>query len=120
MVAKVESIREREMKNILENIPADLSNEHFLDLVNTPNVRIERIVSRGHSSPETGWYDQEEDEWVMVLEGSGTLEFEDGRVVTLNNGCFIHIPAHDRHRVSHTSEHGMTIWLAVFFSPAGH
>jgi cupin 2 domain-containing protein len=107
------------MKNIAENMPSDLSNEHFLDLLNTPNVRIERIVSRGHSSPETGWYDQDEDEWVMVLEGAGTLAFEDGRVVTLDKGDFIHIPAHARHKVSHTRPDGITVWLAIFFSPAG-
>ncbi|WP_298718678.1 cupin domain-containing protein [uncultured Oceanisphaera sp.] len=106
------------MKNIAENMPADLSREHFLDLLNTPNVRIERIVSRGHSSPETGWYDQDEDEWVMVLQGEGTLAFADGRVVTLNNGDFIHIPAHCRHKVSHTRPNDMTVWLAIFFSPA--
>ncbi|GHA22735.1 cupin domain-containing protein [Oceanisphaera arctica] len=107
------------MKNIAENMPSDLSSEHFLDLLNTPNVRIERIVSKGHSSPEAGWYDQDEDEWVMVLEGSGTLAFEDGREVTLNKGDFIHIPAHDRHKVSHTRPDGITVWLAIFFSPAG-
>lgn len=107
------------MKNIVENMPADLSNEQFLDLLNTPHVRIERIVSKGHSSPETGWYDQDEDEWVMVLEGEGTLAFEDGRIVTLGKGDFIHIPAHCRHRVSHTRPDDITVWLAVFFSPAG-
>lgn len=105
------------MKNIVENMPADLSSEHFLDLLNTPHVRIERIVSKGHSSPETGWYDQDEDEWVMVLEGEGTLAFENGRIVNLGKGDFIHIPAHCRHRVSHTQADDITVWLAVFFSP---
>ncbi|MBM7457112.1 cupin 2 domain-containing protein [Oceanisphaera litoralis] len=108
------------MKNMFENIPSDLSNEQFLDLLNTPNVRIERIVSRGHTSPETGWYDQDQDEWVMVLEGSGTLTFEDGRIVTLNEGDFIHISAHDRHKVSHTRPDDVTVWLAVFFRSPAH
>ncbi|MFP2768120.1 cupin domain-containing protein [Oceanisphaera sp. KMM 10153] len=107
------------MNNIFDNLPADLSREHFLDLLNTPSVRIERIVSKGHDSPEAGWYDQDEDEWVMVLEGEGTLAFEGGRVVTLSKGGFIHIPAHCRHRVSHTRPDDITVWLAVFFSPAG-
>ena len=33
-------------------------------------TKIERIVSRGHASPEDFWYDQEENEWVMVVKGT--------------------------------------------------
>ncbi|WP_417615273.1 cupin domain-containing protein [Oceanisphaera sp.] len=106
------------MNNIFENLPADLAREHFQDLLNTPSVRIERIVSKGHSSPEVGWYDQNEDEWVMVLQGEGTLTFADGRVVRLQSGDFIHIPAHCRHKVSHTRPDGITVWLAIFFNAA--
>ncbi|MFP2768129.1 hypothetical protein [Oceanisphaera sp. KMM 10153] len=58
------------MNSIFENMPSDLSGEHFLDLLKTPNVRIARIVSRGRSSAGAGWFDQ--DEWVMVPEGTGT------------------------------------------------
>ena len=65
--------------NILDSLPKDLSLEVFEDVVRSSTVRIERIVSKGHSSPDTGWYDQEENEWVMVVEGRASLEFEDGR-----------------------------------------
>lgn len=101
--------------NLLENIPSALPEEIFEDLVKTPNVRIERILSQGHSSPEQGWYDQDENEWVMVLQGSGTLEFEDGRSVTLESGDFINIPAHQKHKVASTIEDQVTVWLAVFY-----
>lgn len=48
------------MNNLFTNLPNDLSNEVFTDLVTSHSVRIERIVSSGQSSPESGWYDQDE------------------------------------------------------------
>ncbi len=101
--------------NIYESIPKDPDAEIFDDIISTPGIRIERIISKGHTSPENGWYDQEENEWVMVLEGSGTLTFEDGSVAHLSKGDHINIPAHCRHRVSWTDPNQLTIWLAVFY-----
>ncbi|MGF1755137.1 cupin domain-containing protein [Vibrio makurazakiensis] len=101
--------------NLLSDIPSQLPDEIFEDLVATPNVRIERILSKGHSSPEQGWYDQSENEWVMVLQGTGTLVFEDGRQIVLNTGDYINIPAHDKHKVASTDEEQVTVWLAVFY-----
>ena len=74
------------MSNIYSDVPSSIPNEIFNDLISTENVRVERIVSHGHSSPEEDWYDQDENEWVIVLEGQGVIEFEDGRVVTLSKG----------------------------------
>lgn len=104
------------MTNIFQQIPDDLTQEHFSDLISSPNIRIERIISLNHSSPESGWYDQEEHEWVIVLEGSGTIEYEGGREVTLNKGDYLNIPAHTKHRVSRTESDEITVWLAVFYS----
>ncbi|USD67553.1 cupin domain-containing protein [Vibrio sp. SCSIO 43136] len=101
--------------NIFSQIPNDLSEEVFEDIVKNPHVRIERIVSYGHSSPETGWYDQEENEWVMVLKGQGVLEFEDGRIVVLESGDYLNIKAHEKHKVAATKADEETIWLAVFY-----
>lgn len=101
--------------NLFSNIPSQLPDEIFEDLVITPNVRIERILSQGHSSPEQGWYDQNENEWVIVLQGTGTLVFEDGRHIVLNAGDYINIPAHDKHKVASTDEEQVTVWLAVFY-----
>ncbi|NHI01964.1 MULTISPECIES: cupin domain-containing protein [Oceanimonas] len=107
------------MANLFHSLPTSLPEERFDELLRTPDVRIERILSRGHSSPAEGWYDQAEDEWVLVLSGSGTLEFEDGRRQRLEPGDHLHIPAHQKHRVSHTAPDEITLWLAVFF-PAKH
>ena len=103
-------------KNIFEQIPADLSEEFFQDLLTDKNVRIERIVSKGHSSPEQGWYDQDENEWVIVIEGAAKILFElDNRVVELKAGSFLNIPAHQKHQVLWTDPNQQTVWLAVFY-----
>lgn len=103
------------MKHILDSLPENFDQELIDVLVSSPNVRIERIVSKGHTSPESGWYDQNEHEWVMVLEGSGTLLFDDGSEAVLNKGDFITIPAHTRHKVTRTDPDNLTLWLAVFY-----
>jgi cupin 2 domain-containing protein len=103
------------MKNIFEAIPADLPEELFQSLVHNSAVRIERIVSRGHTSPPSGWYDQAQNEWVIVLKGEAVLAFEQGVAVTLKAGDFITIPAHSRHRVEWTSQDVDTVWLAVHY-----
>ncbi|MCV6588554.1 MAG: cupin domain-containing protein [Marinobacterium sp.] len=101
--------------NLLQSLPCELAEEQFLDLLKTDSLRIERILSNGQSSPKTGWYDQSEHEWVLVLQGAGTLEFEQGESVTLCAGDSLNIPAHCRHRVSWTDPKQITVWLAVFY-----
>ncbi|MFA0812533.1 cupin domain-containing protein [Microbulbifer epialgicus] len=103
------------MNNVLAQLPEDTSMEHFSDIIKSENVRIERIVSYGQSSPEHGWYNQEEHEWVMVLSGYGIIEFESGEVMRLESGDFLNIQAGRKHRVVTTSADEATIWLAVFY-----
>ncbi|MDC0610319.1 cupin domain-containing protein [Vibrio sp.] len=103
------------MTNVFTDIPETLPQEIFQDIITTGSVRIERILSQGHVSPENGWYDQVEHEWVIVLQGEGIIEFEDGRQVTLDQGDYFNIQAHEKHRVIYTSDSETTIWLAVFY-----
>lgn len=85
----------------------------FDDFPSAPGVRIERIVSHGDVSPAGEWYDQQDDEWVLVLEGEGELEFANpSELVLLGEGDWIFIPAHRRHRVVRTAD--PTVWLAVW------
>ncbi|WP_027855893.1 cupin domain-containing protein [Marinobacterium jannaschii] len=103
------------MNNLFADLPQTLETEQFVDLLKRDNLRIERILSQGHRSPERGWYDQDEHEWVLVLEGEGRLAFEDGREVSLTKGDHINIPAHCRHKVIWTDPDQITVWLAVFY-----
>ncbi|WP_087016794.1 cupin domain-containing protein [Thaumasiovibrio subtropicus] len=103
------------MTSFFKDLPKDKTVEHFEDLLTADNVRIERIVSYGQTSPEEGWYDQEENEWVMVLSGFGTLQYEDGRHQHLEAGEYAFIPAGKKHKVVATAPAIATIWLAVFF-----
>lgn len=91
------------------------AQELFDDLLKDQNVRIERIVSKGHVSPEDGWYDQEKNEWVIVLEGSGKILFEDGKEVILKKGDYLNIPCRTRHRVTWTDPDNVTVWLAIHY-----
>ena len=104
------------MKNLITNIPTSLAEELIEVLVENKDVRIERIVSTGHSSPGNFWYDQEEHEWVVVLKGEARLLFKDDiESVDLKPGDHINIPAHKKHRVEWTTPNEPTVWLAVFY-----
>jgi cupin 2 domain-containing protein len=83
-------------------------------LVETSRVRIERIVSFGHTTPDGSWYDQAEDEWVALLSGTAELTFENGEIIALESGDALMIEAGNRHRVSATSVNPPAVWLAVF------
>lgn len=100
--------------NFFENLPTSIPAELIQVLVANRHVRIERIVSHGHSSPDGYWYDQEEQEWVIVLQGAARLQFED-TTVDMKPGDFVNIPAHKKHRVEWTTSDEPTVWLAVFF-----
>ena len=103
------------MNNIFHSVPDEIEEEIFELLLNTKNCRVERILSKGHSSPPTGWYDQAENEWVILLQGAGTVVFENGREVSLKTGDYLNIPAHAKHKVSWTDPDLVTVWLAVFY-----
>jgi cupin 2 domain-containing protein len=96
------------------HFPQYAQEELFDTLLESSNVRIERIVSYGQASPEGFWYDQDEDEWVSVIEGGADVLFEGEQTPrTLGKGDTLLIQAHTRHRVSRSEN--PTVWLAVFF-----
>lgn len=101
--------------NLLDALPAPGPEEDFSTLLQRPGVRLERIVSHGHRSPEGFWYDQGHDEWVMLVQGEAALELEGQAPLTLKPGDTLLIPAHCRHRVAFTGP--ATVWLALHFEP---
>ncbi|MBT8072852.1 MAG: cupin domain-containing protein [Xanthomonadales bacterium] len=102
--------------NLFAAIPVDISEELFTRLAHGQSTRIERIVSRGQASPASGWYDQADNEWVVVLQGEAQLEFENNAAVHLRAGDYINIPAHMKHKVAWTKPESETVWLAVHYS----
>ncbi len=99
--------------NIYE-LPAPLGNEElFASLVPDRGVLIERIVSSGQVTPPGEWYDQERDEWVVLLQGKAVLAIEHGPNVSLSAGDHLLITAHRKHRVEYTSADPPCIWIAV-------
>ncbi len=102
-------------QNIFLNIPHNLDKELFQSLLKHDIVTIERIISKGHKSAELDWYDQKKNEWIMVLKGKAVLSFEDQSSIQLNEGDFINIPSHKKHKVAWTDPDNETIWLAVHY-----
>lgn len=107
------------MTNLFENVQAQAGQEIFTDLLVRPGVRIERIVSTGQRTPEDAPYDQDHDEWVLLLKGAAELWIEGEGERNLQPGDHLLIPAHARHRVLRTSDTEPTIWLAIHFERAG-
>src|SRR4051812_43739338 len=97
------------LSNLFADIPSSLPEELIQAILSTPGLRIERIVSLGHASPEGFWYDQPTHEWVLLLMGAARLRFEGEGPIDLLPGEFVHIPARRRHRVDRTDPEQPTI-----------
>jgi len=105
------------VNNLFADLPDSIPDELVEVLAENRLVRIERIVSIGHASPKGLWYDQEEYEWVVVLQGEARLLFEgDAEPVHMKPGDHINIPAHRKHRVEWTRPDEPTVWLGVFYA----
>jgi cupin 2 domain-containing protein len=101
------------MANIF-TLPPQLPEREFVEsLVSGQNLAIERIISTGHTTPMGEWYDQNLDEWVIVLQGEATLAYADGSKLEMKPGDYVFLPAHQLHRVDRTTNDPPCIWLAV-------
>ena len=92
------------------------TGETVTTLLTRPGVRVERIESCGHVTPDGETYDQAEDEWVYIAQGAARLWLEDRGEVSLSTGDHLFIPAHCRHRVTWTDPEQTTVWIALFLS----
>jgi cupin 2 domain-containing protein len=98
-------------ENIFAGIGRSSGGEEVLTLWENRAVKIERIVSDSYSSPPGFWYDQDEEEWVIVLGGRATVEFDGGELVEMKEGDHLIIASRVKHRIHRTGPE--TIWLAV-------
>lgn len=113
----MDRIKEILVRNIFDFDNSSKEFEVFDKLLEKKELVIERIISTGQKSPDNFWYDQEKDEWILLLTGSATLiliEGESSILVELKKGDYLFIPAHLKHRVESTSSNEPTIWLAIF------
>lgn len=103
------------MPTIFE-LPFPLPNEELFEtLIESRSIRVERILSTGQTTPIGQWYDQERSEWVILLQGTAEIAYEDGEKVHLKAGDYLLIPPHQKHRVEFTSEDPPCIWLAIHY-----
>lgn len=99
--------------SLLADVPNRLEAERFDQLLKVGDVRIERIVSTGQSTPAGEWLDQAWDEWVLLVSGAAEILLkEEDAPRPLKPGDYLFIPAHVRHRVTWTTS-DPTIWLAI-------
>ena len=102
--------------NIFSGIQEQVPDEILETILKTDKFKVERIISRGHATAEGEWYDQDKNEWVLVLKGNAGLLFEgNDKIVIMKAGDFINIPAHQKHRVEWTEPEEETIWLAIHY-----
>lgn len=101
------------MNNIFQ-LPNLSSNEEIFEtIISNNNILIEKIISTGQITSEGEWYDQDKDEWVILLQGEAKLSYFDGSNYSLKSGDYLLIPAHQKHRVEYTSIKPPCIWLAI-------
>jgi cupin 2 domain-containing protein len=102
-------------QNIFETELEKPKEELFETILNNKNFKLERIITNGQTTPPGEWYNQENDEWVVLLKGSAMLLFEDEKFIILNQGDHILIPKHCKHRVQWVDPNQECIWLALHF-----
>ncbi len=100
---------------IPKQLPTIELGELMETLYQNNSLKVERIVSAGHITPEGYWYEQELPEWVILLQGNADILFDsaEGPLLHLAAGDYLLIEAMRRHRVIKTSENPPCIWLAV-------
>lgn len=102
--------------NLFEPLPDARAAERFEPLLRRPGLLVERIVSHGQATPSGLWYDQGWDEWVLLLAGSAELLIEgENAPRNLQPGDSLLLPAGCRHRVTWTTPHLPTVWLALHY-----
>jgi cupin 2 domain-containing protein len=105
------------IKNLFTHLTRASDREVIETLLQTDALKLERIVSTGQATPPGQWYDQDRDEWVVLLSGSAGLLFEgEQNIRVLRPGDHLLIPAHVRHRVEWTEAGAETVWLALHYT----
>jgi cupin 2 domain-containing protein len=89
------------------------TNEVYQRLLKGSAFHMDQIISHGVCSPSEFWYDQNTEEWVLLLRGEATLQFADGEL-QLRPGDSLIIRPHLKHRVARTTTDA--VWLAIHYA----
>ncbi len=93
-----------------------MEGEVFEPLIQTSHFKLEKIISKGHATPPGEWYDEDMEEWVLLLKGSAGLLFEgETEMRVMRPGDHLHIPSRRRHRLEWTDSVKKTIWLTLHY-----
>ena len=105
--------------NLGRGLPAGPTATELTEtLCGRAGLRIERIVSTGQATPEGEWYDQADDEFVLLVAGAARLLIAgETEPRELHPGDWLFLPAHCRHRVTWTASDKPTVWLAIHVTP---
>ena len=105
-----------ELDNIFSKIPDFIQEEISQTLLKSEHFKLERIISSGQATSPGEWFDQNTNEWVILLSGSAGLRFDDEEeICAMHPGHYVHVPAHKRHRVEWTDPEQKTVWLALHY-----
>ncbi|MFR8927903.1 cupin domain-containing protein [Peptoniphilus senegalensis] len=94
--------------NVFKNIKFSSDGEIEEKIYEDDTLRIIRTMSLNQA---TGFYDQDELEIVILLGGVAELEYDDGRIISLEKGDTLEIKPHEIHRVKSQEK---AIWLCIF------
>ena len=97
--------------NIFNVKNIDKTKEIVEILKENENVKIEKIISTGQT---TDWMKQEQEEFVMLIQGEAIIEYKNKKQ-ELRAGDTVIIKKNEKHRVAYTSENPCCIWLCVFY-----
>lgn len=103
------------VKNLFstDGLTISQETEYAESCIKREHLSLERIISKGHVTPPGYWYDQDQDEWVVLLKGRASIEFENGEIIHLTEGDYLMLQAGLKHRVAYTSKTPPCIWLAL-------
>ena len=101
-------------KNIFDTVGINLTDEFIETILPRDSFNVERIISEGHASPSDFWYNQDTNEFVLLLKGEAEIQFEDGSLNLLPGDYFV-IPKHKKHRVNKTHPTEKTFWLTIHY-----
>ncbi|KQV88620.1 cupin [Massilia sp. Root351] len=94
--------------NLFADAAPPPEGERFEALLSHKGLLVERIVSSSKIASQE--YVQEQDEWVVLLQGEALLQV-DGESVQLKSGDYLFIPSRTPHTVLSVSDGAL--WLAV-------